>query len=72
MGDHKDLTDNLAADKIKSLAEEIKTCMFCTYKEDRLQSRPMSVQKIDESGQLWFLSDTNSSQNAEIILNTTR
>ncbi|MDR7370392.1 pyridoxamine 5'-phosphate oxidase family protein [Flavobacterium aquidurense] len=71
MGDHKDLTDNLAADKIKSLAEEIKTCMFCTYKEDRLQSRPMSVQKIDELGQLWFLSDTNSSQNAEIILNPT-
>ncbi len=71
MGDHKDLTDNLAADKIKSLAEEIKTCMLCTYKEDRLQSRPMSVQKVDELGQLWFLSDTNSSQNAEIILNPT-
>jgi len=71
MGDHKDLTDNLAADKIKSLAEEIKTCMLCTYKEDKLQSRPMSVQKVDELGQLWFLSDTNSSQNAEIILNPT-
>jgi general stress protein 26 len=69
MGDHKDLTDELAADKIKDLAEDIKTCMFCTYKETRLQSRPMSVQKIDELGQLWFLSDRNSSQNAEITLN---
>lgn len=69
MGDHKDLTNEFAVDKIKDLAEDIKTCMLCTYKEGKLQSRPMSVQKIDELGQLWFLSDTNSSQNAEIILN---
>ena len=69
MGDHKDLTDELAADKIKDLAGDIKTCMFCTYKETRLQSRPMSVQKIDDLGNLWFLSDRNSSQNAEITQN---
>jgi general stress protein 26 len=69
MGDHKDLTDELAADKIKDLAEDIKICMFCTYKETRLQSRPMTVQKIDELGNLWFLSDRNSSQNAEITQN---
>ncbi|MFB9080832.1 pyridoxamine 5'-phosphate oxidase family protein [Flavobacterium procerum] len=72
MGDHKDLTDEFAAAKIKDLAENIKTCMFCTYREDnRLQSRPMSVQEIDEEGQLWFLSDRNSGQNAEITLNPT-
>ncbi|MEN2488263.1 pyridoxamine 5'-phosphate oxidase family protein [Flavobacterium sp. B11] len=69
MGDHKDLTDEFAVDKIKDLAEHIKTCMFCTYNEYRLQSRPMSVQKIDDLGNLWFLSDRNSSQNAEITLN---
>lgn len=69
MGDHKDLTNEFAVDKIKDLAENIKTCMFCTYNEYRLQSRPMSVQKIDDLGQLWFLSDRNSSQNAEISLN---
>lgn len=71
MGDHKDLTEEFAVNKIKDLAENIKTCMFCTYNSDRLQSRPMSVQKIDDLGQLWFLSDRNSSQNAEISLNPT-
>ncbi|MDQ6469699.1 pyridoxamine 5'-phosphate oxidase family protein [Flavobacterium sp. LHD-80] len=71
MGDHKNLTEELAVNKIKELAENIKTCMFCTYNENRLQSRPMSVQKIDDLGNLWFLSDRNSSQNAEITLNPT-
>ena len=69
MGDHKDLTNEFAVEKIKDLAENIKTCMFCTYNEYRLQSRPMAVQKIDDLGQLWFLSDRNSSHNAEISLN---
>ncbi|AOC97272.1 General stress protein 26 [Flavobacterium anhuiense] len=69
MGDHKDLTDEFAVDKIKDLAAHIKTCMFCTYNEYRIQSRPMSVQKIDDLGNLWFLSDRNSGQNAEITQN---
>ncbi|KAF2331294.1 pyridoxamine 5'-phosphate oxidase family protein [Flavobacterium daemonense] len=71
MGDHKNLTEELAVNKIKELAENIKTCMFCTYNNDRLQSRPMSVQKIDDLGNLWFLSDRNSSQNADITMNPT-
>lgn len=71
MGDHKDLENEFAVDKIKDLAENIKTCMFCTYNDIRLNSRPMSVQKIDDYGQLWFLSDRNSSQNADITMNPT-
>ncbi|MFD1605661.1 pyridoxamine 5'-phosphate oxidase family protein [Flavobacterium artemisiae] len=71
MGDHKDLENEFAVDKIKDLAENIKTCMFCTYNDIKLQSRPMSVQKIDDYGQLWFLSDRNSSQNADITMNPT-
>lgn len=71
MGDHKDLENEFAVDKIKDLAENIKTCMFCTYNNERLHSRPMSVQKIDDLGQLWFLSDRNSSQNADITMNPT-
>ncbi|MWB93919.1 general stress protein [Flavobacterium sp. GA093] len=70
MGDHKNLSNNLAAEKIKELAEDIKSCMFCTYKGDSLQSRPMSVQKIDEQGHLWFLSDKRSSKNQEITENS--
>jgi general stress protein 26 len=69
MGDHKNLRNESAAEKIKDLAEEIKTCMLCTYKDGKLQSRPMSVQEIDKYGNLWFLSDKYSQKNEEINLN---
>lgn len=70
MGDHKDLRDISAVEKIKDLAEKIKTCMFCTYNGDKLSSRPMTAQKIDENGNLWFLSDKNSEKNIEILANS--
>lgn len=69
MGDRKDLKDNSAIEKIKDLAENIKTCMFCTYVGDKLNSRPMSAQKIDDEGNLWFLSDKRSEKNDEILAN---
>ncbi|MDR7210832.1 pyridoxamine 5'-phosphate oxidase family protein [Flavobacterium piscis] len=69
MGDHKDLRNESATEKIKDLAEDIKTCMFCTYKDGKLKSRPMSVQEIDDNGHLWFLSDKHSNKNEEINLN---
>ena len=44
--------------------------MFCTYKGDKLNSRPMSAQKIDDDGVLWFLSDKTSEKNEEILANS--
>lgn len=70
MGDHKDLQDSSAVEKIKDLAENIKTCMFCTYSGGKLNSRPMSAQKIDDEGNLWFLSDKTSEKNDEILANS--
>jgi general stress protein 26 len=71
MGDHKDLKDSSAVQKIKALAENIKTCMFCTYDNNgELNSRPMSAQKIDDQGNLWFLSDKTSEKNHEILANS--
>lgn len=70
MGDHKDLQNDSAVQKIKDLAEDIKTCMFCTYNGDKLNSRPMAAQKIDDDGNLWFLSDKTSDKNAEILANS--
>ncbi len=67
MGDIKNLSKGEAAEKIKSLAEEIKTCMFCTYSNGKLKARPMSTQTVDENGDLWFLSDKNSDKNKEIV-----
>ena len=59
MGDKKNLGHQQAIEKIIELANEIKTCMFCTYSGGRLKSRPMSAQQIDEKGNIWFLSDKN-------------
>jgi general stress protein 26 len=69
MGDKKNLTGTDAAAKIKELAKEIDTCMFCTYDGDKLISRPMSSQHVDEQGNIWFLSDKNSEKNRELAAN---
>jgi general stress protein 26 len=56
-----------AIQKIKDLGEG-KTCFFSTdLKAGRAAAtRPMSVQQIDEDGNLWFLSASDSYKNAEI------
>ena len=66
MGDVKDLNSFEAVDKIRELVEDIKTCMFCTYKDNKMESRPMSSQQVDDEGNVWFLSDKNSSKNKAI------
>lgn len=63
----KDLNGTAAAKKIKELAEK-KTCFFgtgiTTGKE--VTVRPMAVQKVDEQGNLWFLSANDSHKNRDI------
>ena len=65
---HKDLQGNEAAEKIKDLVETAETCFFCTALGSGapLKTRPMSVQKADEQGRLYFLSANDSHKNAEI------
>lgn len=57
-----------AAEKIQELAGKANTCFFCTNitTGKAFATRPMSVQKIDESGNFWFLSASDSHKNAEI------
>ena len=64
---HEDLQGNKAAQKIKELADK-KTCFFCTNitTGQEITVRPMSVQKADEQGNLWFLSANDSHKNMEI------
>lgn len=54
--------------KIKELAGKTQTCFFSTdLKSGRAAAtRPMSVQQIDDQGNLWFLSANDSHKNAEI------
>jgi len=68
----EDNTKNLegpdAWKKIKEMAEKADTCFFCTNIKTGLpfSTRPMAVLKIDEEGNLWFLSANDSSKNAEM------
>lgn len=67
---HKDLNRKDAVKKIKELAEKAESCFFCTTTGigESSGSRPMSVQKIDDEGNLWFLSASDSHKNKEIAL----
>ncbi|RYF71839.1 MAG: general stress protein [Cytophagaceae bacterium] len=65
---HKDLQRTQAGQKIKELASKTNTCFFCTQIStgQPLDVRPMSVQKVDEEGNFWFLSANDSHKNQEI------
>lgn len=65
---HKDLNNQEAVDKLISLVKEINIAVFVTeLTKAPLQSRPMSVQDIDDQGNLWFISSATSNKNFEIL-----
>ncbi|RYD57338.1 MAG: general stress protein [Sphingobacteriales bacterium] len=67
MGGLKNLRNQEAIDKIKEIAEGIKTCMFCTSAMGVLfETRPMATREVDEEGNIWFLSAKGSNKNEEI------
>jgi general stress protein 26 len=56
-----------ANEKIKKLAEDADLCFFTTNLTSLpLSSRPMSTQKVDDEGTLWFFSDKDSDKNDHI------
>jgi general stress protein 26 len=63
----KNLEGTHAWTKLKELAEGV-SCFFCSNIKTGLpfSTRPMSPQKIDDNGDLWFLSANDSHKNAEI------
>lgn len=69
--------DNLSSEeavkKVKELVEKAKSCFFCTEVAigESDGTRPMSVEKIDDNGHMWFLSATDSHKNEEINMNHT-
>lgn len=68
---HKDLQGAEAGIKIKALAGKNNTCFFCTdiTTGKAITARPMAVQKMDEAGNFWFLSASDSHKNQEIQMN---
>jgi general stress protein 26 len=66
----ENLSDQKAQEKIKDLIEKAKkTCFFCTNIKsgEAFSTRPMSVQKIDDDGTLWFLSAIDSHKNEHLL-----
>ncbi|MEP6951012.1 MAG: pyridoxamine 5'-phosphate oxidase family protein [Ginsengibacter sp.] len=67
MGDTKNLISLDAIEKIKDLAESADICHFVTaISKTPLSTRPMSTQKVDDDGFIWFMSDKSSIKNQEI------
>lgn len=60
----EDLRGDKAIQKIRDLVDAAKTCFFCTTGPS--PSRPMNVRQIDDAGNLWFLSASDSHKNAEL------
>lgn len=65
-------TENLYNDeakkKIKEMAEDIDFTMMATnLKKTPLHMVPMSTKKVDEQGNIWFLSNKNSTHNKNIM-----
>jgi general stress protein 26 len=68
---HKNLSSELAVEKIKELADIAKTCFLSTQSSssDSNGTRPMSVQEVDESGTFWFLVANDSHTYEDISKN---
>jgi general stress protein 26 len=65
----KNLTHQEAIEKFKELVKHESTCLFTTrLTKVPLTTRPMSVQKVCDQGNFWFLSPADSDKNQEIAL----
>jgi len=63
----RNLTQKEAIDKFKELVKHESTCLFTTQlTQVPLTTRPMSVQKVCDQGNFWFMSASDSDKNQEI------
>lgn len=65
---HRDLIGRAALDKITELVHSAKSCFFSTMvgTPGPHPARPMNVRDIDDAGDLWFLSASDSHKNREL------
>ncbi|PUA26661.1 MAG: general stress protein [Cellvibrio sp. 79] len=69
---HDNLHGHDAIKKIKDVVNEAESCFFCTAVAvgDSSGARPMAVRKVDDDGNLWFLSPVDSHKNDELKLDS--
>jgi len=58
-----------AIDKLKSLVDDIKICLFCTdlKTDDGSTCCPMTAIKVCDQGNVWFFSEKSSDKNKPIL-----
>ncbi|MBN3582984.1 pyridoxamine 5'-phosphate oxidase family protein [Algoriphagus aestuarii] len=68
----ENLHGKAAVRKIRDMVDSSSLCFFQTEVsfDENQSARPMSVQKSDDDGTLWFLSAIDSAKNAEINANS--
>ena len=65
--EYKNLSQQEAISKFKELVKHQSTCLFTTQLTNLpLRTRPMSVQKVCDQGNFWFLSASESNKNNDI------
>ncbi len=66
-GDTQDLHREEAIDKLKELIKHNSICLFTSrLTQEPFQTRPMSTAQVDDEGNLWFLSASDSYKNEEV------
>jgi len=65
---HEDLRSRDAIAQIKAVVKQSENCFFCTAVAVGPSggARPMNVRQVDDDGNLWFLSASDSHKNAEL------
>ena len=66
----EDLRGQEAVKKIQEMVEHAENCFFCSTVAtgDSNGDRPMNVREVDDEGNLWFLSASDSRKNQELAL----
>ncbi|MEJ2880905.1 pyridoxamine 5'-phosphate oxidase family protein [Pedobacter sp. GR22-6] len=66
----ENLTNEEALKKIREMIAQNDTCFFCTSAATGPSKgvRPMTIQQVDEAGNLWIMSANDSSTNQEVAL----
>ena len=67
---YEDLQGQEAIKKIKDMVEQAENCLFCSAVATGPSNgdRPMNVRQVDDDGNLWFLSASDSRKNQELGL----
>ena len=69
MSNTENLNNKEAIDKLKSLVDDIKICLFCSNlkTDDGSTCSPMSAIKVCDQGNVWFFSEKSSDKNKAIV-----